>query len=113
MKEPGDIMEKLAAKEHERWSDWQRYCHKCGHHNPDGSITLDAGTVARWERQINTPYEDLSEAEKESDREQVRRYWDLVVEYFSPQRTHPGPGSHIAPNSQYLDKKSNTGEVAS
>jgi hypothetical protein len=77
-----DLIEQLAAIEHSRWSDWQRYCHQCGHRNPDGSITLDAGTVGHWERQIATPYADLSEREKESDREQVRRYIAIVEAHY-------------------------------
>ena len=74
------LMEQLASIEHERWADWQAWVHKSGHKNSDGSITLDAGTVARWEKQIKTPYADLSEKEKESDRVQVRRYIHLFAE---------------------------------
>ena len=35
--------------------------------------------VARWERQIATDYGALSDDEKESDREQVRRYLGLIA----------------------------------
>jgi hypothetical protein len=73
-----ELIEKLAEIEHTRWSDWQRWMHQCAVRNPDGSLTIPADLVTRWERQINTSYADLSEREKESDREQVRRYWDLV-----------------------------------
>lgn len=73
------LYEQLAAIEHERWSDWQRYLHNTyGIRNPDGSILLPAGTVARLERQIGTESADLSESEKNSDREQVDRYWHLI-----------------------------------
>jgi hypothetical protein len=34
--------------------------------------------VARWEQQMATPYADLSEPEKESDREQVRLYLPVI-----------------------------------
>lgn len=47
----------------------------CG--NPIG-LHLTKADVDRWERQIATPYAELSEAEKNSDREQVDRYWPLV-----------------------------------
>jgi hypothetical protein len=73
-----EIIEQLAAIEHERWADWQRWCHESGTRNPDGSITLPADCVARWERQIATPYADLSDREKESDREQVYRYLHII-----------------------------------
>lgn len=74
------LVERLACIEHERWSDWQRYLHDRATKNPDGSLTIPARLVERWERQINTPYWDLSEQEKESDREQVLRYLNLVRE---------------------------------
>jgi len=77
--------EKLADIEHERWSDWQRYCHsKLSYveYEHDGKTNagylMDAGDYTRWERQIDTPYSDLSEQEKQSDRDQVDRYWHLI-----------------------------------
>lgn len=73
------LMEKLAAAEHERWAHWQRYMHGQGDRRPDGSLTLPAELVQRWEAQIATPYAKLSETEKESDREQVRHYLPLIA----------------------------------
>lgn len=73
------MIEKLAALEHERWAHWQRYMHDQGARQPDGGLLLPADLVARWERQIETPYSALSEKEKESDREQVRRYLPFVT----------------------------------
>ena len=68
-----DITEELAAIEHERWSHRQRYMHGKGKSKADGSLVIAAELVQRWERQITTPYTALSEVEKDSDREQVRR----------------------------------------
>lgn len=73
------VTEQLAALEHERWSYWQRYLHGKGARQADGSLLLPAELVERWERQIATPYEQLSDIEKESDREQVRRYLPLIL----------------------------------
>lgn len=73
------LVEDLAAVEHDRWAHWQRYMHSKGERLPDGSLVLPAELVERWETQIATSYVDLSEAEKESDREQVRRYLPLIV----------------------------------
>lgn len=73
------LVEDLAAVEHDRWAHWQRYMHSKGERLPNGSLVLPAELVERWETQIATSYVDLSEAEKESDREQVRRYLPLVV----------------------------------
>jgi hypothetical protein len=41
---------------------------------------MPAELVVRWERQIATPYADLSDVEKESDREQVREYLPVIAE---------------------------------
>jgi hypothetical protein len=74
-----ELMEELAALEHERWSRWQRYVHTQCVRNDDGSLTIPADLVARWAQQISTSYADLSEVEKESDREQVRRYLPAIA----------------------------------
>lgn len=73
------LTETLAAVEHERWSDWQRHVHAECRRLEDGSLVLPAALVTRWDRQIAAGYADLSEAEKESDREQVRRYLPLIL----------------------------------
>lgn len=79
------IVEELAAIEHERWAHWQRYLHGKGVRQPDGSLLLAADLVSRWEIQIATPYVDLSEAEKQSDRDQVHRYLPRIVAEMSKQ----------------------------
>lgn len=73
------LVESLAAVEHARWAHWQRYVHDKGKRRPDGAILLPAELVTRWDAQIATPYAELSEAEKESDREQVRRYLPIIA----------------------------------
>lgn len=72
------LMETLAAIEHERWSDWQQHLHEQCVPGPDGSLTIPADKVRRWSRQLSTPYSELSEAEREKDREQVRRYLPVI-----------------------------------
>jgi len=80
-----ELREKLAAIEHERWADWQRYVHSVCYENkgiggePTGELTIPSELARRWERQIGTPYHELSEKEKDSDREQVDRYWQLIT----------------------------------
>ena len=66
------LVEQLADIEHQRWSDWQKYCHKV---YKDGKFEE---FMPRWERQIKTPYSELSETEKQSDRDQVERYLPLL-----------------------------------
>ena len=67
-----DLMEQLAAIEHDRWADWMRHMKM---KSPGWVIRME--DIDRWERQMRTPYAELSESEKESDREQVRRYLPL------------------------------------
>jgi len=77
-----ELMEKLAHHEHARWADWQEYlhskCRKLEEESGETSLIIPAWQVTRAERQIKTDYKDLSEAEKDSDREQVMRYWKLI-----------------------------------
>lgn len=88
--EKKEFIEKGADIEHERWSKWQAWVHSKlveadvmdGHltHRKVGTRRfLPNELYERWERQINTPYSELSEAEKESDREQVRSYDALLT----------------------------------
>jgi hypothetical protein len=74
------LKEQLAAIEHERWAHWQAYLHSKGRRLPDGALLLPADLVTHWERQIATPYEELSEIEKDSDRDQVDRYLSVIKE---------------------------------
>lgn len=69
------LREKLAAIEHERWADWQKWCHEVLRGNSPSLETLKV--LERWDKQIATPYKDLSRKEQLSDREQVDRYWPL------------------------------------
>lgn len=77
------IVEDLASIEHERWAHWQQYVHGKGTRQPDGSLLLPAELVNRWEAQIATPYANLSEGEKQSDREQVHRYLPRILAEIS------------------------------
>lgn len=74
------VFEKLAAVEHERWAHWQRYVHNHCERRPDGSLVIPPDLARQWSAQIETPYSDLSDAEKDSDREQVRRYLPVIIE---------------------------------
>jgi hypothetical protein len=73
------LLEQLASIEHERWSHWQRYVHSKCVRQSDGSLLIPSNLVARWEKQIDTKYAGLDEQERESDREQVRKYLPLIA----------------------------------
>lgn len=73
-----ELLETLAAIEHERWSHWQRYMHSKCAPGPNGALTIPPELAQRWATQMNTPYEDLPADQRASDREQVQRYLPLI-----------------------------------
>lgn len=81
--ESEQLVDELAAIEHERWAHWQRYVHDHCERQQDGSLVIPAELAARWDTQIATPYVELSERERDSDRAQVRRYLPIIVDAFT------------------------------
>ena len=77
------LLDQLAAIEHQRWAHWQQYVHSKAQVQSDGSLVIPADLVSRWQRQIDTPYSQLNEQEKESDRDQVRKYLPLIAQALS------------------------------
>ena len=73
------LVEVLAAIEHERWSHWQNHLHSKCIANPDGTLTIPSECAERWSKQASTPYADLTESERESDRDQVRQYLPVIA----------------------------------
>src|SRR5690606_27124859 len=72
-----DLIEQLADAEHASWARWMDYLlSKCSHGSQGALIPL--GLVEHWRRQIDTPYADLSEREKEMDRQEVRHILPLI-----------------------------------
>ena len=70
----GELLEQLAALEHEQWVHWTTYMlSRLGYH-PSTSNPI----VKRWYRQIIIPYSELSEREKKSDREWARKVLEIV-----------------------------------
>ena len=62
-----ELLEALAHVEHERWSGWEKYRETC-------VSSKDKEThEARWKKQRTTPYRELSDKEKESDRVEARK----------------------------------------
>lgn len=60
--------EQLAALAHEQWSGWMRYMFGKGKWNKNGTWTMPTWAVERWGRQMDTPYADLPDDERASDR---------------------------------------------
>ena len=89
------FVEKGADIEHDRWGRWQKYMFSKmveeerfeeGGHFKTGNYILPKEFVERWFRQIDTPYSELSEPEKESDRKETRNYLPLISKSLSDQR---------------------------
>ena len=74
-----ELVEKLADLEHKRWSNWQTWCHKIlREHCPSEAMEK---VLARWDKQIAMDYKDLSEREKEMDREEAKKTLEVLSRY--------------------------------
>jgi|GEM_PF-4957665 hypothetical protein len=77
----GDLIEALAGPEHASWAHWMTYLFSQCTHNADGSLTIPADLVSHWQRQIDTDYADLTEREKDSDRQEVFDFLPIIRTY--------------------------------
>lgn len=75
-----ELRERLADVQHAIWAHWTRWQFSVCQRNEDGSLTIPAPLVERWTRQMGTPYADLSEREKDSDREQADKVLAVLRE---------------------------------
>ena len=76
------IREQVAEIQHDKiWAHWTKYQFSKCVQNEDGSLTIPADLVDRWRRQAETPYSELTEEEKESDRHQADKVLQAVT-YF-------------------------------
>ena len=78
-------VEEMAALAHDIWARWMQYMFDQGHFdsvNHPGmkmnALVCPVEVWERWTRQMNTPYHELSEKEKESDREIALQYLDII-----------------------------------
>jgi len=67
-----DLRERLAHMEHQRWSSWMK--HQFDH--------WDEVHIKQWKRQMNTPYSELTEKEKDSDRREADKTLTALGGYF-------------------------------
>ena len=67
----------LADVQHEIWSSWMEYLfQQCILVSEGMAIPFDK--VSRWVRQMNTSYSELSEGEKDSDRDQADKVLEVL-----------------------------------
>ena len=75
------LIELLAEAEHKGWSRWMKYVFSQCTRNLDGSATIPPELVAGWTRQLSTPYDKLTEEEREADRDEVRKILPIIRDY--------------------------------
>jgi len=71
MKFPAEIIEELADIEHRQWAHWTKYM----------LDNLTDENIERWRRQIDTPYAELTDKEKDSDRVWACKVLAVVNKY--------------------------------
>ena len=81
-----ELREKMAAQAHVSWSGWMEYLFKQCSAAGFGGLLIPKESVVRWNRQCTTPYADLPENEKKSDRVEADRYLAIVA---TPRRMTP------------------------
>lgn len=101
-----DPLEKLAALEHEQWSSWTRHLLE----------NQSEENLARWRRQVETPYLELTEDEKESDRIWAKKALNILE--ASPKNDsdvlYEGRFLRVKKNKtwEYVERRKTSGIVA-
>lgn len=72
------MIEKLAKIAHSQWSGWMEYLFSKCELNDRGEMIIPKWAVDRWQRQIKTDYNDLPEEEKQSDREEAKKFLNVL-----------------------------------
>lgn len=85
----GELRELIAAECHSQWCGWMRYLFsKCEFKvDPatlEGCAVIPQASVVRWRRQQETPYSELPEHEKESDRVEADKIIALLSRSWGP-----------------------------
>lgn len=86
-----ELREYLAEVQHEIWAHWMRYMFTQGTYIETGTSgggklwQMPAEKVARWQRQMETGYFDLTEKERESDRHQADKVLAVLSKHANKQ----------------------------
>lgn len=71
MKTKNEIMAEIM---HETFSHWMKYLFTVSAETMVGDVVIPAKYCEKWRRQMNTPFANLLESEKESDRKVVQDF---------------------------------------
>ena len=72
------IQESFAAFFHQQWADWMTYLFS-ETILEDDLYAINENQVEKWTRQMNTPYSELPENEKDIGREQVEKFMTFMA----------------------------------
>jgi hypothetical protein len=76
MSEPTNVLlEKLAAEAHEQWMVWSKKIAE--------EEKLTPERLERWQK-LWVPYDQLTEEQKEADRERARKILGIIIIYTTP-----------------------------
>ena len=68
------VTEIFAEVAHSIWAHWMRYMFSVCQTSPNGNVMIPDELYTRWMRQLNTHYVDLTEKEKQSDRNVAEQF---------------------------------------
>lgn len=73
-----NLRHELANYAHEAWRGWMRYLFELSKDSPNGEVVIPAPLVQRWTRQINTAYDHLPEAKRDSDLREADKMLEIM-----------------------------------
>lgn len=76
------LREKVAALQHEQWSGWMEYLFSKCLQSAKGTgedVVIPSEFAQLWVRQMQTPYMELPDNEKESDRIEADKYLPIIT----------------------------------
>lgn len=68
-----ELREQFAELEHRQWAHWYKYMRD----------NMDDDNLERWDRQADTPYSELTEKEKDSDRKWADQVLQVIDKHLN------------------------------
>ena len=72
------MREQLAQLAHEQWSGWIKHMFRQCEPTKNNELVIPRWAAERWTRQSETPYCELSEKEKDSDRAEADKFLVII-----------------------------------